>query len=33
LYNTPLYVKQIESAYLEMYERYQKGLEPEHIYV
>ena len=33
LYNTPLYAKQIEAAYLEMYERYQKKLEPEHIYV
>ena len=33
LYDTPLYVKQIESAYLEMYDRYQKGLEPKHIYV
>ena len=33
LYNTPLYASQIESAYLEMYERHQKGLEPDHIYV
>jgi len=33
LYNTPLYAKQIESAYLVMYDRYQKGLEPDHIYV
>jgi len=33
LYNTPLYAKQIESAYLAMYDRYQKGLEPDHIYV
>jgi hypothetical protein len=28
-----LYASQIESAYLEMYERHQKGLEPDHIYV
>ena len=33
LYNTPLYVKQLESAYQEMYKRSQKGLEPDHIYV
>ena len=33
LYNTPLYTKHLEAAYLEMYERYQERLEPEHIYV
>ena len=33
LYDTPLYAKQIEDAYLSMYGRYQKGLEPDHIYV
>jgi predicted O-linked N-acetylglucosamine transferase (SPINDLY family) len=33
LYNTPLYTKHLESAYLKMYERHQNGLAPEHIYV
>ena len=33
LYDTPLYAKQLESAYQEMYERSQKKLEPDHIYV
>jgi predicted O-linked N-acetylglucosamine transferase (SPINDLY family) len=33
LYDTPLYVKQLESAYEEMFERSQNGLEPDHIYV
>jgi predicted O-linked N-acetylglucosamine transferase (SPINDLY family) len=33
LYNTPLFTKHLESAYLSMYDRYQKGLAPEHIYV
>tara|TARA_B110000003_G_C16514169_1_gene482393 strand:+ start:1 stop:984 length:984 start_codon:yes stop_codon:yes gene_type:complete len=33
LYDTPLYTKQLESAYIEMYENHQKGLKPEHIYV
>lgn len=33
LYNTELYAKQIESAYIKMYERHQKGKKPEHIYV
>jgi protein O-GlcNAc transferase len=33
LYNTPLFTRNLESAYKEMYERYQKGLEPDHIYV
>jgi predicted O-linked N-acetylglucosamine transferase (SPINDLY family) len=33
LYDTPLYAKQIESAYEEMYDRYQNGLGPDHIYV
>jgi hypothetical protein len=28
-----LYVKQLESAYEEMFERSQNGLEPDHIYV
>ena len=33
LYDTPLFTRHLESAYVEMYDRYQKGLEPEHIYV
>ena len=33
LYNTPLFTKHLESAYLTMYERYQNGLSPDHIYV
>ena len=33
LYDTLLFTKHLESAYLTMYERYQKGLEPDHIYV
>jgi len=33
LYNTKLFTKNLESAYTEMYDRYQRGLEPDHIYV
>ena len=33
LYDTPLFTRHLESAYLTMYERYQQGLEPSHIYV
>ena len=33
LYNTPLFTRHLESAYVEMYDRYQNGLEPDHIYV
>ena len=33
LYNTKLFVKNLESAYTTMYERHHKGLEPNHIYV
>ena len=32
LFNTPLYVRHLEAAYLSMYERYQDGLGPDHIY-
>jgi predicted O-linked N-acetylglucosamine transferase (SPINDLY family) len=32
LYDTPLFTKHLESAYLSMYDRYQQGLDPEHIY-
>ena len=31
LFNTPLFVKNIEAAYTEMYKRYQNGLGPDHI--
>ena len=33
LYDTPLFTRHLESAYLTMYERYQQGLDPDHIYV
>ena len=33
LYDTPLFTRHLESAYLTMYDRYQNGLEPDHIYV
>ena len=33
LYNTPLFARHLESAYLTMYEKYQQGLDPDHIYV
>ena len=32
LYDTPLFTRNLESAFTEMYERYHKGLEPDHIY-
>jgi predicted O-linked N-acetylglucosamine transferase (SPINDLY family) len=33
LFDTPLFTKNLESAYTQMYERYHEGLEPDHIYV
>lgn len=33
LFDTPLYVKHLEAAFEEMYERYHSGLPPDHIYV
>ena len=33
LFDTPLFTKNIESAYTQMYERHHAGLEPDHIYV
>lgn len=33
LYNTKLFTKNIESAYISVFERYQNGLNPDHIYV
>jgi predicted O-linked N-acetylglucosamine transferase (SPINDLY family) len=31
LFDTPLFTKNLEAAYIKMYERYQAGLEPDHI--
>ena len=33
LYDTPLFTRHLESAYLKMYDRYQQRLNPDHIYV
>jgi predicted O-linked N-acetylglucosamine transferase (SPINDLY family) len=33
LYDTPLFTRHLESAYLTIYDRYQQGLDPDHIYV
>ena len=33
LYDTQLFARHLESAYLSMYDRYQHGLDPDHIYV
>ena len=33
LYNTSLFTRHLESAYSMMYDRYQRGLDPDHIYV
>ena len=33
LYDTPLFARHLESAYVTMYDRYQQGLDPDHIYV
>jgi predicted O-linked N-acetylglucosamine transferase (SPINDLY family) len=33
LFDTPLYTKNLESAYKQMYERYQSNLKPDHIYI
>jgi protein O-GlcNAc transferase len=32
LYDTPLFTRHLESAYLTMYDKYQKGLDSDHIY-
>ena len=32
LYNTPMFTRHLESAYSMMYDRYQRGLDPDHIY-
>ena len=33
LYDTPLFTKNLEAAYSSMYDRWQNGLDPEHINV
>jgi predicted O-linked N-acetylglucosamine transferase (SPINDLY family) len=33
LFDTPLFTKNLEAAYIKMYERYQAELLPEHIYI
>jgi len=33
LYDTQLFARNLESAYLTMYDRYQQGLDPDHIYI
>ena len=33
LFNTPRFTKHIETAYTQMYERYQTDLPPDHIYI
>jgi predicted O-linked N-acetylglucosamine transferase (SPINDLY family) len=33
LFDTPRFVKNIESAYLKMYERYLNELQPDHIFI
>jgi len=33
LYDTPLFTRHLESAYVTMYDRYQQELDPDHIYV
>ena len=33
LFNTPLFTKHLESAYVKMHERYRAALPPEHIYI
>ncbi len=33
LFNTPLFTKNLEAAYIQMYQRYRAGLEPDHILI
>ena len=33
LYNAKLFTQNLESAYMQMYDRHNKGLAPEHIYI
>ena len=32
LFDTPRFTKHLEAAYMQMYDRYQADLEPDHIY-
>jgi len=31
LFDTPLFTRNLESAYIKMYERYQDDLQPDHM--
>ncbi len=33
LFDTPLFTKNLESAYMQIYKRHQEGLLPEHLYI
>jgi len=33
LFDTPLFTKNLEAAYIQMQERYQDGLQPDHIHM
>jgi len=33
LFNTPMFAKNIEAAYIQMYERYRADLQPDHIFI
>jgi predicted O-linked N-acetylglucosamine transferase (SPINDLY family) len=33
LFDTPLFAQNVETAYIEMYERYQADLDPDHIII
>ena len=33
LFNTPLFTKNLEAVYIQMYERYHADLEPDHIVI
>jgi protein O-GlcNAc transferase len=33
LFDTPRFTKHIEDAYMQIYERYQANLPPDHIYI
>jgi protein O-GlcNAc transferase len=33
LFDTPLFTRNIEAAYIKMHERYLAGLEPDHIFI
>ena len=32
LFDAPLFTKNLEAAYVKIYEKYQAGLEPDHIF-